>query len=440
MIVLKKGEQFKPLTDDSTEVKSKRRKKRLSSASSSSSESRSRSRSKPSAYHIKKLSPYNDNIVEPGYSKNLNPLQRRSISESRSVSELLKRARSFSPRMIDIKREKSKSKQSCTDITSRLGERNDGKIRQGSTTYYRTHSEDRKQHRSSSRTRQHSTNSHRHRSPSRDRHYKGRSRERSRGEHKRRHRSHSRDGNKKRYRSRSRDGHKSSHKYNSSHNSHHSKRQRSRSFSPNRFTRWVPICPCEMTSSVDIVPMGYITVRIGIKAEFVYDENIGCQVRMTKWTGKDMHDNANVRDLVVRPQIVTIDEDNCLEIEVHNPSNDKRLYLKKYDKIACLQILSVPIERRSFAHEKHIERTVDGNKKWFRVTNVVMQRRGIFNIILVLHRLVSIVLLSANRCQTISFMFYEIFNRILPIIVDERADYILYVLRAQIKQYLCYSI
>ena len=437
MIVLKKGEQFKPLTDDSAEIKSKRRRKRLSSASSSSSESRSRSRSKPSAYDIKKLSPYNDNIVEPGYSKNLNSLQRRSRSDSRSVSELLKRARSFSPRMMDIKRERSKSIQSCADITSRLGERNDGKFRQGSTTYYRSLSEERKQHRNSSRSRQQSSSSHRHRSLSRDRQYKGRSRERSKGEHKRRHRSRSRD-EKKRYRSRSRDGHRSSHKHSSTHNSHHSRRHRSRSFSPNRVTRWVPICPCEMTSTVDILPMGYITVRIGIKAEFVYDENIGCQVRMTKWTGKDMYDNANVRDLVVRPQIVTIDEDNCLEIEVHNPSKDKKLYLKKYDKVACLQILSVPFERRSFAHEKHIERAVDGNKKWFRVTNVVMQRRGIFNIIFVLARLVSIVLLSANRCQPDSFIFYEIIYRILSIIDHERADYILYVLRAQIKPYICY--
>lgn len=170
--------------------------------------------------------------------------------------------------------------------------------------------------------------------------------------------------------------------------------------------------------------MANVTVRVGVKAEFVYDENIGCQVRMTKWTGKDTYDNFNVRDLVIRPQIVTIDEHNCLEIEVHNPNKDRKLYLQKFDKIGCLQILSVPIERRAMDNEKHIERAVHGNNKWFRVTNVVMQRRGTYNNILfsIQNNVLIYILLSLRLFhQEISLLsIISITTRFLQIIVDAR--------------------
>ena len=112
-------------------------------------------------------------------------------------------------------------------------------------------------------------------------------------------------------------------------------------------------------------------VRIGVKHEFTYKENVGCMVRITKWTGRDQ-----VPHVQIRPQIVSLDADCCMEVEVRNPFPDKKLFLQRNDKIACVSVFSSPIKHGMYSRHESPEALETSEKRWFRVSSVVLHRKG----------------------------------------------------------------
>ena len=95
-------------------------------------------------------------------------------------------------------------------------------------------------------------------------------------------------------------------------------------------------------------------------------------IRITKWTGKD-----NVNFMVIKPQIVKLIESSLVKIEVSNPYPDKFLNIYKHDKIACMSILSTPPPSGLFNKLNcSPERYGVADKKWFKVTTVVLHRKG----------------------------------------------------------------
>merc|ERR1719228_44226 len=136
--------------------------------------------------------------------------------------------------------------------------------------------------------------------------------------------------------------------------------------------KWIPIAPCTLLDDVEIEGQSTMMVDISIKGEFNFKENVGCMVRITKWTGRD-----SVRNIEIRPQIVTLELTNTAQIEVENPFPNKNLFLQKNDKVACISILSAPTYPGLF---RGLSSCVDtyrtATKKWFRVASVVLHRKG----------------------------------------------------------------
>merc|ERR1712013_857160 len=67
-----------------------------------------------------------------------------------------------------------------------------------------------------------------------------------------------------------------------------------------------------------------------------------------------------------------------MQIEVENPYPEKKLYLRKYDNISCLSILTSPIPSALFSsiNSSTADKYEDGNKRWFKVTSVVLHKKG----------------------------------------------------------------
>jgi len=112
-------------------------------------------------------------------------------------------------------------------------------------------------------------------------------------------------------------------------------------------------------------------VKISAKEEFRYRENEGCMVRVTKWTGRD-----SIPGIQIRPQIVTLDDESSMEIEIRNPFADKALFLQRQDKVACLSVLSGPAKPGFFNRDVSPESFETRDKRWFRVSSVVLHRKG----------------------------------------------------------------
>lgn len=113
-------------------------------------------------------------------------------------------------------------------------------------------------------------------------------------------------------------------------------------------------------------------VTIKAKGEFSFRDNPGCMVKITKWTGKD-----SVSNIHVRPQIVSLTDRSSVSIEIANTYQEETISLLKYDKIACLSILSAPIPSRMFSSLScSPDRLQTGERKWFKVTTVVLHKKG----------------------------------------------------------------
>ena len=136
-------------------------------------------------------------------------------------------------------------------------------------------------------------------------------------------------------------------------------------------TTWIPVCPCSMQETIDVDPLSTTLVKIAIKDEFMYKENAGCMVRITKWTGRD-----SVPHIQIRTQTVTLDSNCCMEVEVRNPFPDKKLFLQRLDKIACVSVLSGPLKQRLYSRDESPESMETSEKRWFKVSSVVLHRKG----------------------------------------------------------------
>ena len=154
-------------------------------------------------------------------------------------------------------------------------------------------------------------------------------------------------------------------------------RRSSRSRSPPRQFRdrersnWIAVAPCTLQENVHLQRGVPVVVRIAPKGEFSFPENQNSMVRVTKWTGRDSI--ANVR---IKPQVVVLGDTPNLEIEVEGEGD-----LQRHDKIACLSILSTSIPPGLFTSSSSsrlewTDKTNDSDRKWFRVTTVVLHKKG----------------------------------------------------------------
>lgn len=136
--------------------------------------------------------------------------------------------------------------------------------------------------------------------------------------------------------------------------------------------QWIPVTPCTATETVEIDKLGTILVRIAAKGEFSFKDNAGAMVRVTKWTGRD-----SVPHIHIRPQVVMLDENSSCEIEVYNPLPSKRVTVAKYDKVACISVLSCPPSSEMYdAMDMSPEQMADAPRRWFKVSAVVLHRKG----------------------------------------------------------------
>ena len=159
--------------------------------------------------------------------------------------------------------------------------------------------------------------------------------------------------------------------------SHHQYRQRSPSVSTEsepdeaELSRWIPITPCTIQEDVEVEPMSTVLVNIKAKGEFSFKDNLGCYVRITKWTGKD-----SVDFLTLKPQVIKI-ESSLVRVEMSNTYSDKFLNIYKHDKVACMSILSSPPPSAMLSRINcSPERYQSQDKRWFKVTTVVLHKKG----------------------------------------------------------------
>ena len=145
---------------------------------------------------------------------------------------------------------------------------------------------------------------------------------------------------------------------------------------------WVPVSSCTIQANITLEKCSTMMVTVAPRGQFLFKENKGSMVRITKWTGRDY-----IGCIHIRPQIVTIDENMDLQIEVENPYPEKNIYLKKHDSIACLSILTSPIPSAMFSsvHSSAAEKYENGSKRWFKVTSVVLHKKGMQFILLGYH-------------------------------------------------------
>lgn len=154
-------------------------------------------------------------------------------------------------------------------------------------------------------------------------------------------------------------------------------RRSSRSRSPPRAQRdrgrnnWIAVAPCTLDESITLQPGKVIKVKVAPKGEFSFKENQGCMVRVTKWTGRD-----SINNVKIKPQLVTVGSLPSMEIEIEGEGHVGRV-----DKIACLSILSAQIPSALFtsAASRRLDwcdRTQNSDRRWFRVTTVVLHKKG----------------------------------------------------------------
>jgi len=161
--------------------------------------------------------------------------------------------------------------------------------------------------------------------------------------------------------------------------------RRRQSRSPDRMRRseqWVPVSPCTIQENVTLEKCSTMMVTVAPRSQFSFKGNKGSMVRITKWTGRDY-----IGCIHIKPQIVTIDENQDLQIEVENPYPEKNIYLQKHDSIACLSILTSPIPSAMFSsvHSSPADKYENGSKRWFKVTSVVLHKKGMQFILLGYH-------------------------------------------------------
>ena len=144
-----------------------------------------------------------------------------------------------------------------------------------------------------------------------------------------------------------------------------------RPFRDRERSNWIAVAPCTLQESVHLQRGVPVLVRVAPKGEFSFPENQHSMVKVTKWTGRDAIPNVRIR-----PQVVTLGETPNLEIELEGEGD-----LHRFDKIACLSILSTSIPPGLFTSAASHrldwkDRTEDSDRRWFRVSTVVLHKKG----------------------------------------------------------------
>ena len=123
-------------------------------------------------------------------------------------------------------------------------------------------------------------------------------------------------------------------------------RSRSRSRSPwSRFptyTRpmWIAVSPVSLEDDLKMERNSVKEVACVVRDQFCFPSNTDCRVKISKWTGRD-----SVTSVEMKPQVVTLEDENKLSLSLENPFYDRDLRLRKHDKVGCLSILSSPLPR-----------------------------------------------------------------------------------------------
>ena len=132
---------------------------------------------------------------------------------------------------------------------------------------------------------------------------------------------------------------------------------------------WIAVSPVSIDTDYKVEKNSEEKVIVTLREQFNFASNKGAKVRISKWTGKDC-----LSSLVVKPQVIVLEDENQMELTVENPYYDRGIKLLKHDKIGCLSILSSPVPRTMRSVTPDRFQTVD--ERWVKVTHAVLHRKG----------------------------------------------------------------
>ena len=132
---------------------------------------------------------------------------------------------------------------------------------------------------------------------------------------------------------------------------------------------WIAVSPVSIDTDYKVEKNSEEKVVVTLMEQFNFPSNKGAKVRISKWTGKDC-----LSSLVVKPQVIELQEENQMELTVENPYYDRGIKLLKHDKIGCLSILSTPVPRSMRSNSP--DRFQTSEARWVKVTHAVLHRKG----------------------------------------------------------------
>ena len=132
---------------------------------------------------------------------------------------------------------------------------------------------------------------------------------------------------------------------------------------------WIAVSPVSIDTDYKVEKNSEEKVLVTLREQFNFPSNKGAKVRISKWTGKDC-----LSSLVVKPQVIELQEENQMELTVENPYYDRGIKLLKHDKIGCLSILSTPVPRSMRSNSP--DRFQTSEARWVKVTHAVLHRKG----------------------------------------------------------------
>ena len=103
---------------------------------------------------------------------------------------------------------------------------------------------------------------------------------------------------------------------------------------------WIAVTPVSLDTDIRIEKNSELSAKVMLRDQFCFPSNNESRVKITKWTGKDA-----ISSLVVKPQVVTLVDENDMTVRVENPFYDRPIKLRKGDKVGCLSILASPVPR-----------------------------------------------------------------------------------------------
>ena len=103
---------------------------------------------------------------------------------------------------------------------------------------------------------------------------------------------------------------------------------------------WIAVSPVQLEDDLKMERNSVREVACGVRDQFCFPSNTDCRVKICKWTGRD-----SVTQVNMKPQFVTLEDENKLSLPLENPFYDRELRLKKHDKVGCLSILASPLPR-----------------------------------------------------------------------------------------------